>query len=83
MRFLLNLLPSPIWNILSKLLNISSNDNIDNIEIFNLLGSMIYSGSNINAKSTSIKTDVFKQGYYFIRVSTNDGRTYSNKFIVR
>ena len=73
------LYPVPADNIL----NISSGENIEGIEVFNLLGSIIYSNSNVNSKSTSIETKTFKQGYYFIKVKTYGGRTYSNKFIVR
>lgn len=75
----ISIYPVPADNIL----NISSQESINNFEVYNILGSVIYSESEINLQNTSINTEGYKAGYYFITIKTNNGRTYSNKFIVR
>lgn len=75
----ITLYPVPTDNVL----NVSSTEIINSVEVFNLLGSLLTKESNVNSSNTSIETEGFKQGYYFIKVTTNNGKTYSNKFIVR
>lgn len=75
----IKLFPVPAHSIL----NISSSENIDKLEVYNLLGSLVYSDSKVDNNEKSIDVDSFKQGYYFIKIYSDNGRTYSNKFIVR
>ncbi len=75
----INLYPVPT----DGTLNVSSFETIDRIAIYNLLGTVVYSAENINNLNISIKTDSFNSGYYFAKVKTKNGKTYTNKFIVR
>ena len=73
------LYPNPATSII----NISSTESINQISIYNLTGSLIYSKEVNSAKLTSIAINEFKQGYYVIKTTNNNGVTYVNKFIIQ
>jgi len=75
----IKLYPNPA----DKVLNISCEDNMNSIEVYNLVGSLIYTESDINQNIISLNIETYQKGYYFVKLFTNNGRTYTNKFIVR
>jgi len=76
-----NLLLYP--NPANSRLNITTNENINQLDVYNLMGSLIYTQSGINLNTTSINTNKFNQGYYIVKIITNNGETYTNKFLVQ
>ncbi len=76
-----NLLLYP--NPANNRLNITTTENIVQVNIYNLIGSLIYTRSGINQNMISINTNSFNQGYYIAKIITNNGKTYTNKFLVQ
>ena len=59
--------PNPVKNIL----NLSYNQEISNVEVFNLLGQKV-SSNNINSNSAEIDMSNLSKGAYMVRVTSND-----------
>ena len=76
---ILKLYPNPADNQL----NVSINEEISEVSIYNLLGSRVYTNSNVNSESTSIYISEFNAGYYFISVSSVSGNTATEKVIIK
>ena len=63
-----SLYPNPVNDIL----NISSTDNIESLEVKDLLGRVIYLNSKINSTNTSISTSSFSNNIYTVSCLIND-----------
>jgi hypothetical protein len=70
-----------IWpNPVTSVLNISSTDEISNIRITNMVGSLVYN-ENVKGNQFRINTADYTRGMYFVSLSTAQGTT-TRKFIV-
>ncbi|MCB9250832.1 MAG: T9SS type A sorting domain-containing protein [Flavobacteriales bacterium] len=65
-------------------LNISSNQGIRSIEIYNVYGSIIYSNNNISNESIKLAIPLknFSKGIYFISIKPQNGDKSNMKFII-
>ncbi len=70
-------------NPATETVNILSFDDIASVKVYNLLGSLVYSNEIIATNLLSIDVGEFKSGYYISKTMNSDGKTYTNKFIVR
>lgn len=68
------LFPNPV----DEVIYLNSSDNIKNITIYDALGKQINSISNV---SNEIEVANYAQGMYLVKISTNDGSSYTMKFI--
>ena len=68
--------PNPANNVL----NINANSNINNVEVYNMMGQMVGS-YNVNDVNTQISTTSFANGVYTVRINTENG-TSTQKFTV-
>jgi hypothetical protein len=75
----LNLLVYP--NPANGILNISANE-ISGIEIYNTLGSKVYSDLNVKPKTARIDVSEFAKGNYILRVTDRKGKSETQKFII-
>ncbi len=75
----LQLFPNPADDIL----NISIDRNIEEINVYNILGSRVYTNNNLNSAYASIETSSFQPGYYFVSVSSENGKTVTDKVVIR
>lgn len=68
--------PNPANNVL----NITSNENINRVEVYNMMGQMVgmYEANDVN---TQINTSSFANGVYTVKISTENG-TSTKKFTV-
>ena len=68
--------PNPANNVL----NITSNENINRVEVFNMMGQMVgaYEANDVN---TQINTSSFANGVYTVKIATENG-TSTKKFTV-
>ena len=68
--------PNPANNVL----NITSNENINHVEVFNMMGQMVgaYEANDVN---TQINTTAFANGVYTVKIETENG-TSTKKFTV-
>ena len=68
--------PNPANNVL----NITSNENINRVEVFNMMGQMVgaYEANDVN---TQINTTAFANGVYTVKIATENG-TSTKKFTV-
>ncbi|MBQ2076754.1 MAG: T9SS type A sorting domain-containing protein, partial [Bacteroidales bacterium] len=64
----MSIFPNPT----SGMLNVTSNEEIDSIEIFNSVGTTVVS-SNVAGNSSAIDMSNLPNGMYFVRVSTANG----------
>ena len=64
----INIYPNPAVGYV----NISSENNIENIEIINTVGQIIFN-QNAPGNSITIKTNNYQTGIYFVRVKTTEG----------
>ena len=68
------------WISLSSILNITSNENINRVEVFNMMGRMV-GAYDANDTYTQINTSSFANGVYTVKISTENG-TSTKKFTV-
>ena len=68
--------PNPANNVL----NINANCNINNVEVYNMMGQMVGS-YNVNDVNTQISTTSFANGVYTMKIETENGTT-TKKFTV-
>ena len=68
--------PNPAKNVL----NITSNENINRVEVFNMMGQMVGS-YDANDTYTQINTTAFANGVYTVKIETENGTT-TRKFTV-
>ena len=68
--------PNPANNVL----NINANSNINNVEVYNMMGQMVGS-YNVNDVNTQISTTAFANGVYTVRINTENGIS-TQKFTV-
>lgn len=73
----INVYPNPTTNEI----NISTLANIDDVELVNTLGQIVYK-SEVNTNSTNINVKNFERGTYFVKVRTN-GKVSTSKIIVK
>ena len=73
------LYPNPVESILS----VSDASSVKHIDIYNLMGSVVFSKSYNNNNIIKINTEYFTSGYYVARIKTNSNQIVSNKFIKR
>jgi para-nitrobenzyl esterase len=66
----INVYPNPATNFITVESGIQSEATL---EIYNVLGSMVFSRSMINRASTSVNIGELKPGYYFIKVTGKTG----------
>ena len=59
-------------NPTSGMLNVTSNEEIDSVEIFNSIGNSVIS-SKVSGNSSAIDMNNLPNGMYFVRVSTANG----------
>jgi 1,4-alpha-glucan branching enzyme len=71
------LYPNPV----SESLTITNTENLKEINIYNLLGSIVYSDLYTNGSNIRIDTQKLTPGYYFVRMETKQGEIISKKFI--
>lgn len=71
------LYPNPV----SESLTITNTENVNDIYIYNLLGSIVYSNQYNNVSNIRIDTHKLTPGYYFVRMRTYQGVIISKKFI--
>jgi len=71
------LYPNPVNNIL----NISSEEKIELISIYNITGKIIFEEKNSN-NDYNINTSIFKNGIYLIKIKLNN-KTLIKRFIVK
>ena len=64
----MSIFPNPT----SGMLNVTSNEEIDSIEIFNSVGTTVVS-NNVAGNSSAIDMSKLPNGMYFVRVSTANG----------
>lgn len=69
--------PNPV----SDILNIDGDD-ISQVEIYNSLGQMVYSKSDV-ANGLRLDVSAFNNGIYFLNVKRNNGETSSQTFIIK
>ena len=69
--------PNPASNVI----NIEGGD-ICEVVIYNALGQMVYSKS-LDSDNVSIDASAFEEGLYVINVKTNDGKTNSQRIVVK
>jgi hypothetical protein len=71
-----NIYPNPANNVL----NITSNENINRVEVFNMMGQMVgaYEANDVN---TQINTTAFANGVYTVKIATENGEM-TKKFTV-
>jgi len=68
--------PNPAKNVL----NITSNENINRVEVFNMMGQMV-GAYDANDTYTQINTTAFANGVYTVKIETENGTT-TRKFTV-
>ena len=71
------LFPNPVIETLT----ITNTENVKQIYIYNLTGSIVFSQMNTTGNYVKINTQDFTPGYYFVRMETNNGELISKKFI--
>ena len=71
-----NVYPNPA----SDLLHVYANSNMEQLEVTDITGKLVYSKSN-NQKQTEIDVSDFANGLYFCRISTGND-SYIKKFVV-
>lgn len=59
-------------NPTTGMLNVTSNEEIDSIEIFNSIGTAVIS-SNVAGNNSAIDMSILPNGMYFVRISTGNG----------
>ena len=69
----LDVYPNPVSNIL----NIDTNNEIDNIQVFNLLGQKVFSSENVTPQ---LNLSSLNKGMYSIRIELESGEIAINKF---
>ena len=70
-------------NPATETINVLSAENIVSLNIYNLMGSLVYSTEVYNNEILSIDVRSFNKGYYITKTQSNNGKTYTNKFIIR
>ena len=71
------LFPNPVIETLT----ITNTENVNQIYIYNLMGSVVFSKVYTNSNYIEINTHDWNSGYYFVRMENNDGGLISKKFI--
>ncbi|MBC8320000.1 MAG: T9SS type A sorting domain-containing protein [Bacteroidetes bacterium] len=71
------LYPNPVFNALT----ITNTEDVEQINIYNLLGVVVYSELGNRSIHTNINTQDFKPGYYFVQLISNSGKSVTKKFI--
>lgn len=71
------LYPNPAQNTV----NIKG-ENIRTIEIFNTMGYKTYINNDVHENHTTISTDYFNKGLYFVRIVLKDGKSGIKKLII-
>jgi hypothetical protein len=69
--------PNPVIETLT----ITNTENVNQIYIYNLMGSVVFSKVYTNSNYIEINTHDWNSGYYFVRMENNDGGLISKKFI--
>lgn len=64
----LNVFPNPA----NGYVNITSGNNIEDIEIYNIVGQKVFYKNNLE-KNITINTNEFESGIFFVRIKTTDG----------
>ncbi len=77
LKSLNTLYPNPVLETLT----ITNTENVNQVVIYNLMGSVVYSASYNNYSNIIINTDRLNSGYYIAKLKTNDGVIISKKFI--
>lgn len=70
------LFPNPAKDVL----NINANSNIENVQVYNMMGQVV-SSYNVNDVNTQINTSSFANGVYTVKIATENGTT-TQKFTV-
>jgi hypothetical protein len=64
-------------------INIESEiENVVGLECYNFIGQRIQFVNGINSKKFQLKTDSFKKGIYFVKISMSNGQDYFEKLII-
>lgn len=71
--------PNPVFDALQ--LTFSTNQQIDQVNVFNALGSKVYEQKRITSQTIIIDTKNFSEGMYVISVQTSKG-SYNQSFMV-
>ena len=75
----INLIPNPCSTDLTV---ISEKENINRVIIYNSLGIEVLNSTNTNnINSIKINTEILSSGIYFIKTTTNSGKSSVNRFI--
>jgi len=77
LKSLSTLYPNPVLETLT----ITNTENVNQVVIYNLMGSVVFSASYNNYSNIIINTGRFNAGYYIAKLKTNDGVIISKKFI--
>lgn len=71
------LFPNPVIETFT----ITDTEDVRQINIYNLMGVLVYSGSGNSGNHMNINAQKFKPGYYIVKLTTNSGATTTKKFI--
>ena len=69
--------PNPV----QEMLTITNTEDVNQVSVYNLMGSSIYSESFNSSSNIRIDTRSLTSGYYFVSMITNKGNLISKKFI--
>ena len=72
-----NIFPNPAINNIT----ITNTNNVKNVDIYSITGSIVYSTTNRSTNMLNINVHNFNSGYYFIRLTTKSGDIVTKKFI--
>ncbi|MBR1680991.1 T9SS type A sorting domain-containing protein [bacterium] len=68
-------------NPASELVKVNTNNNIDNVELINTLGQVVYT-SEVNNNATQINVAGMQKGTYFVKINAN-GKSFTSKVILK
>ena len=74
------MIPNPTSSYVSLFL---AQGNFDRIEIFDQRGRLIFKESDLSTNERQLAVSHFDYGVYFVKVSTDDGKSLTKKLIIQ
>ena len=60
-------------NPANDIVNVTATANIQNIEVLNYIGQIVYTNKGVNAKQVQLNVSSYKAGVYFVKIATASG----------